>query len=197
MMFDLSYALTNGEVNNILGITEDGIVEAYSEDINRMYAKEIKAIEENDEISEETKERALFELLSGIVVKYPSAMPKEYEIIVYKTKNQMLNRIANLETTNENKALLKEYVLDTPYGVTVYAPINAMKNKLAGADVDFDATMCDMSDLKWILINNRRKEQETKPGFMGECTFISYKDIDRTPVEEQEVDPLADADDME
>ena len=205
MMFDLSYALTNGKVNNILGITEDGIVEAYSEDINRMYAKEIKAIEENDEISEETKERALFELLSGVVVKYPSAMPKEYEIIVYKTRNQMLNRIANLDVTNENKALLKEdelallkeYVLDTPYGVTVYAPINAMKNKLAGADVDFDATMCDMSDLKWILINNRRKEQETKPGFMGECTFISYKDINRKPVEEQEVDPLADADDME
>ena len=124
-------------------------------------------------------------------------MPKEYEIIVYKTRKQMLNRIANLDTTNENKALLKEYVLDTPYGVTVYAPINAMKNKLAGADVDFDATMCDMSDLKWILINNRRKEQETKPGFMGECTFISYKDINRKPVEEQEVDPLADADDME
>ncbi len=196
MMFDLSYALTNGEVNNILGITENGIIEAYSEDVNRIYAKEIKAIEEDDTMTEEEKERALFEKLTGIVVKYPSAMPREYEAIVYKTRNQMLDRIANLDTTNENKALLKEYVLDTPYGCTVYAPINAMKNKLAGADVDFDATMCDMSDLKWILINERIKEQETKPGFMGECTFISYKDINRTPVEEvsEELDGV---DDME
>jgi hypothetical protein len=55
-----------------------------------------------------------------------------------------------------------------------------MKNKLAGADVDFDATMCDMSELKWILIDQRIKEQETKEGYMGDCTFISYKDIVRT-----------------
>lgn len=196
MMFDLSYALTNGAVDYILGITEDGIIEAYSEDVNRMYAKEIKAIEENEDLTEEEIETQLFALLSGVVIKYPSAMPKEYEIVVYKTRKQMLDRIANLDTTNENKALLKEYVLDTPYGVTVYAPINAMKNKLAGADVDFDATMCDMSELKWILIDERRKEQQTKPGFMGECTFISYKDINRTPVEEAS-EELDGVDDME
>ena len=58
-----------------------------------------------------------------------------------------------------------------------------MKNKLAGADVDFDATMCDMSELKFILINQRLEEQKQNPGFMGDCTFISYKDIDRSELE--------------
>ena len=49
MMFDLSYALTNGRVNGVLGITKDGFVEAYSEDVLRMYKNEIAAIENNDE----------------------------------------------------------------------------------------------------------------------------------------------------
>jgi hypothetical protein len=45
-----------------------------------------------------------------------------------------------------------------------------MKNKLAGADCDFDATMTDMSELKQILIAKRRRD-----GFMGDCIVISYK----------------------
>ena len=198
MMFDLSYALTNKVVSNILGLTKDGFVEAYSEDVLRMYHKEISAIENNINITEEDKESALFDLLSGIVVKYPSAMPKEYEIVVYKTKRQMLKRISNLKASNSIKATLKRYIEDTPYGCTVYAPINALKNKLAGADVDFDATMTDMSELKWILIDERRKEQKTNPGFMGECTFISYKDIDRSDLlAPKEVDSLDGADNIE
>ena len=71
--------------------------------------------------------------------------------------------------------ILTKYFNNTPYGTTVYAPLNAMKNKLAGADCDFDATMTDMSELKHILIEARLEEQKTKPGFMGDCTFISYK----------------------
>ena len=206
MMFDASYAFTNGAIDSILGITEDGFVEAYSEDVCRMYAKEIAAIEDNDELTEEEKDVALFNLLSGVVVKYPSAMPKEYEIIVYLTKKQMMNRIKNLQVSdlnnpdanlNDVKATLKEYVLDTPFGCTVYAPINAMKNKLAGADCDFDATMCDMSELKHILINARREENKTNPGFMGECTFISYKDINRDNLAVVEEEALDGAEDME
>ena len=179
MMFDLTYALTEGRINSILGTTKDGFVEAYSEDVCRMYKDEIAAIEDNDELTEDEKEEQLFQLLSGVVVKYPSAMPKEFEIIVYLTKKQVMNRIKAIKDNNDRKTLV-EYFNNTPYGCTVYAPINAMKNKLAGADVDFDATMCDMSALKFILIDQRIKEQGTRPGFMGYCTFISYKDIDRT-----------------
>ena len=183
MMFDLSYALTNGRVNGVLGITANGFVEAYSEDVLRMYKDEIAAIENNTELTEEEMDAQLFNLLSGVVIKYPSAMPKEYEIIVYLTRKQLMRKINKVTTDNRDRKTLKEYFNNTPYGCTVYAPINAMKNKLAGADVDFDATMCDMSALKFILINQRLEEQKQNPGFMGDCTFISYKDIDRNELE--------------
>jgi hypothetical protein len=183
MTFDLTYALTNGQINNILGTTKDGFVEAYSPDVNKMFRNEIAEIENNEELTEEQKEEQLFALMSGVVVKYPSAMPKEYEIIVYLTDKQIRQRIeakvAKLDIDNEEKQLvydmLVHYFMNTPWGTTVYAPINAMKNKLAGADCDFDATMCDMSELKWILINARLEEQKANPGFMGACTVISYK----------------------
>jgi hypothetical protein len=182
MMFDLTYALVNGAVDSTLRITEDGFIEAYSRDVLRIYADEIKAIEENDELTEDEKDEQLFDLLSGIVVKFPSAMPKEYEIIVYQTERQMARKITNLELTNEQKKTIVDYFNNTPYGCTIYSPVNAMKNKLAGADVDFDAAMCDMSEFKFILINQRLEDQETNEGFMGDCTFISYKDIDRKAI---------------
>ena len=190
MMFDLSYALTNGRVNGVLGITKDGFVEAYSEDVLRMYKNEIAAIENNNELTEEQKDEELFKLLSGVVIKYPSAMPEEYEIIVYLTRKQLMRKIKAVTNNNKDKETLVEYFNNTPYGCTVYAPLNAMKNKLAGADVDFDATMCDMSALKFILIDERIKQQQSRPGFMGYCTFISYKDIDRTELTKDENDDI-------
>ena len=179
MMFDLSYALTNGRVRGTLGITKDGFVEAYSEDVLRMYKDEIAAIENNSELTEEEMDAQLFNLLSGVVIKYPSAMPKEFEIIVYLTRKQLMRKIKAVTNNNKDKQTLVEYFNNTPYGCTVYAPINAMKNKLAGADVDFDATMCDMSALKFILINQRLEQQKQNPGYMGDCTFISYEDVNR------------------
>ena len=170
MMFDASYALTKGRVTNVLGIYDNLFVEAYSADINRKYHKEIAEIENNNELAEEEKDAQLFELLSGVVVKYPSAMPKEYEIVVYLTDRQIRNRLKAMNISNEDRRTLQQYFNNTPYGCTVYAPINAMKNKLAGADCDFDATMTDMSELKQILIAKRLKD-----GFMGDCTVISYK----------------------
>ena len=190
MMFDLSYALTNGRVNGVLGITKDGFVEAYSEDVLRMYKNEIAVIENNDELTEDEKDEQLFQLLSGVVIKYPSAMPKEYEIVVYLTRKQLMRKIKAVVDNNKDKQTLVEYFNNTPYGCTVYAPINAMKNKLAGADVDFDATMTDMSALKFILIDQRLKEQNSRPGFMGYCTFISYNNIDRTDLQADENDDI-------
>ena len=193
MMFDASYALTKGAVSNILGVNRFGLVEAYSEDVNRIYAKEIAAIEKDRNLSEEDKEIQLMHLLSGIVVKFPSAMPNEYECIVYKTRKQMTDRINALKVTNEMKQTLMNYVDNTPFGTTVYAPINTLKNKLAGADVDFDATMCDMSELKHILIDKRIKEIT---GNLGKCAFISYKPIDRT-VNKEDQKKIDEMEDME
>jgi hypothetical protein len=92
--------------------------------------------------------------------------------------------------------MLLAYFQNRPYGTTTFAPLNAMKNKLAGADCDFDATMTDMSELKFILINKRLEDQEKQPGFMGDCTFISYKDIVRTHLATNE-DVFTDCDDID
>ena len=201
MMFDMSYNLTAGLIKGILGITKDGFIEAYNPDLMEIYAAEIEAIENDPTLSEEEKEAQLFEIFSAVVVKFPSAMPKEYEIVVYQTKRQLRNKIElaveELDITNEEKIAmvdkLVEYFETTPWGCTVYAPVNAMKNKLAGADVDFDATMADMSELKHILINERLNNK----GFMGECTFISYKDINRQPREEKPVMVAQEVEDLD
>ena len=189
MMFDLTYALTEGRINSVLGITKDGFVEAYSEDVLRMYKDKIAAIEDNEELTDDEKDEQLFQLLSGVVIKYPSAMPNEFEIVVYLTKKQIERRIKAITKDNDDRKALREYFNNTPYGCTVYAPINAMKNKLAGADVDFDATMTDMSALKFILIDQRIKEQNSRPGFMGYCTFISYKIVEgRSELSKEQAD---------
>lgn len=188
MMFDASYALSNGLIDGVLRVTKGGFVEAYSADVCRKYAKEIAAIENDPTLTEEQKDAKLFELLSATVIKYPSAGPREFELIVYQTEKQIRRSIEEQVSelgldNNTAEALvdeLQDYFDHTPFGVTVYAPLNSMKNKLAGADVDFDATMCDLSELKWILINERIRQQKEMPGFMGYCTYISYKDIDRS-----------------
>lgn len=186
MSFDWTYALTGGVVDSLLEVTPEGFVEAYSADVNRKLAKETKAIENNPNLTEEDKAIELFRQRTGIVIKHPSAMPDEYEIVYYMTEKQMKQRITdrlmavkNNKVKAELKARLTRYVENAPWGVTIYAPLNAMKNKLAGADVDFDATLTDMSDLKHILIKARLEEQKDKLGYMGKCVFISYKDINR------------------
>lgn len=198
MTFDSSFALTKGFlekldkgfIRGILRITDNGFVEAFSMDICKKYAKEIKAIEDRVEAGELTEEQGdaeLFALLSGVVIKYPSAGTKEYEVVVYQTLRQIRRsieaQVSELGLNNEDAVKLADQLLfyfqHRPWGTTTYAPLNAMKNKLAGADCDFDATMTDMSELKWILIEQRLEEAKTNPGFMGNCTYISYKDVPR------------------
>jgi hypothetical protein len=136
-------------------------------------------------------------------------MPDEYEIIVYKTERQIkkmiMDKVAAVESiSNEEKAMLKdilEHYFDHAYfGCTIYSPVNAMKNKLAGADIDFDATMCDMSEFKFIAINQRIKEAQEQPGYMGRCTVIVYgnnvvrKTEEQTTVAEEDFSDVEDID---
>ena len=185
MMFDLSYALTNGAVDYILGINKYGLIEAYSADICKKYAKEIAEIENDPALSEEERELKLQAKLSATVIKFPSAGPDEYEVIVYQTENQIKAKIEKATAgNNKMKKTLKAYFDNTPWGCTVFAPVNTLKNKLAGADVDFDACMSDMSELKNILV----EERMAHPNELGYCTFISYKDIEREEQKEESIE---------
>jgi hypothetical protein len=111
--------------------------------------------------------------------------------------------VAELDCSNETKEVIKDRLVDyidhAAYGVTIYAPVNAMKNKLAGADIDYDATMCDMSELKFILINKRIEEAKQNPGYMGRCTVIKYGKVEpkEVAVEETEEDDVLDVDNIE
>ena len=205
MTFDSSFVLTKGLIRGILDITEDGFVQAFCPDVLRKYAKEIAAIENDPTLTEEEKEVKLFNLLSGTVIKYPSAGTKEFEIIVYQTMKQIetsiKSRVAELGLDNKDAEamvdMLLAYFENRPYGTTTFAPLNAMKNKLAGLDCDFDAVMTDMSELKHILIEQRLEEQKSNPGYMGACTYISYKDVPRTEVKNVVEDTLGNTDDIE
>ena len=57
-----------------------------------------------------------------------------------------------------------------PFGVTLYASFNFIKNKLAGMDVDFDATLAVFDSIKSILINKDAKNV---------LTYIDYKDLSK------------------
>jgi hypothetical protein len=205
MTFDSAFVLTKGLIRGILDITPEGFVQAFCPDVLRKYAKEIAAIENDPTLTEKEKVAKLFNLLSGVVIKYPSAGTKEFEVVVYQTMKQIetsiRNKVAELGLDNNDAEamvdMLLAYFQNRPYGTTTFAPLNAMKNKLAGADCDFDATMTDMSELKFILINKRLEDQEKQPGFMGACTFISYKDVPRTEVKNVVEDTLGNTDDIE
>lgn len=203
--FDSSFVLTKGLIRGILDITEEGFIQAFCPDVLRKYAKEIAVIENNDKLTKEQKDKQLFNLLSGVAIKYPSAGPREYEIVVYLTMNQIRSaietKVAELELDNKDAEVMADMLLayfeNRPFGTTTFCPLNAMKNKLAGLDCDFDAVMTDMSKLKHILIEKRLEEQKSNPGYMGACTYISYKDVPRTEAKNVVEDTLGNTDDIE
>ena len=71
-----------------------------------------------------------------------------------------------MELTDEERYELQKYWDRSQYGVTMYAPVNILKNKLAGMDIDFDATASDFSELKLILLPIKKRVVD----------FIDYKD---------------------
>ena len=160
--FDNSYVITGGAIGHTLYVKylpawDNYAVEAYNPDILEEKADEIKAIYEDKTLSEKQKEEALDALLTCVTIKYPSAGPEEYEIVRYLTKEELMERINKMELPEEDKDDLRNYWELAQYGVTVYAPINIMKNKLAGMDIDFDATLADFSELKNILLADRKR----------------------------------------
>lgn len=203
--FDSSFVLTKGLIRGILDITEEGFIQGFCPDVLRKYAKEIAVIENNDKLTKEQKDKQLFDLLSGVAIKYPSAGPREYEIVVYLTMNQIRSaietKVAELGLDNKDAQAMADMLLayfeNRPFGTTTFCPLNAMKSKLAGLDCDFDAVMTDMSKLKHILIEKRLEEQKSNPGYMGACTYISYKDVPRTEAKNVVEDTLGNTDDIE
>lgn len=178
-MFDDIYVASRGYINHILGIKDCGkyglLVEVFSKDVLVYYKDEIEAIEDNNLLSEKEREAALDDLLSSFIIKYPSAGAEEYLGVRYLTLKEWRQRCAkvleaaNIETEDAEELTehIKWYMNNIPFGVTLFASFNFIKNKLAGMDVDFDATLAVFDQVKSVLLN--RKAENV-------LTYIDYED---------------------
>lgn len=177
-MFDDCFVQSKGMVDHILGLKDCGeygkLVEVYSLDVLVYFADEIQEIENNDALTDAEKEAQLDALLSAVVIKYPSAGAEEYLGVRYLTLKEWRQRCAAALAKMEGKASekeidhMKQYMNQIPYGVTLYASFNFIKNKLAGMDVDFDATLAIFDEMKAILINEASRNI---------LTYIDYEDL--------------------
>lgn len=142
-LFDDTYFLTGGKVDSLLGRNKwTGRLECYSRDIEVQFADEIEAIESRTDLSEDEKDKAVSELLTGVAFKYPSPSSDENAILTYQTSKQLERRINNLFTagtiTEQERDILSDDFLNTSYGVTKLGADNTLKHKLAGMDTDYD-----------------------------------------------------------
>lgn len=142
-LFDDTYFLTNGKVASLLGRNKwTGRLECYSRDIEVQFADEIEAIESRTDLSEDEKDKAVSELLTGVAFKYPSPSSDENAILTYQTSKQLERRINNLfaagTITEQERNILSDDFLNTSYGVTKLGADNTLKHKLAGMDTDYD-----------------------------------------------------------
>ena len=178
-MFDDCFVQSKGMIDHILGIKDCGefgqLIEVYSKDVLVYHAAEIQEIENNKIMSELEKEAALDALMSAVVIKYPSAGAEEYLGVRYLTLKEWRQRCS--AALNKMKDApedliehVKQYMNQIPFGVTLYASFNFIKNKLAGMDVDFDATLAVFDSIKSILINKNAKNV---------LTYIDYKDLSK------------------
>lgn len=177
-MFDDIFVASRGYINHILGIKDCGeygqLVEVFSKDVLVYYKDEIEEIENNQTMSEKEKDAALDALLSAFIIKYPSAGAEEYLGVRYLTlkewRQRCINALENTDIdTDDAEDLIdhiKWYMNNIPFGITLFAGFNFIKNKLAGMDVDFDATLAIFDQVKSVLLN--REAQNI-------LTYIDYE----------------------
>lgn len=186
-MFDDCFVQSKGMVDHILGLKDCGefgvLVEVFSLDVLVYFADEIQEIENNDALTDAEKEAQLDALLSAIVIKYPSAGAEEYLGVRYLTLKEWRERcakaLAKMNKASEKEIEhMKQYMNQIPFGVTLYASFNFIKNKLAGMDVDFDATLAIFDEMKSILINEASRNI---------LTYIDYEDLSEADYSELEV----------
>lgn len=172
-MFDDAWAMTGGRVKRVLTLKDvkgRPCVEAFSYDVIAKYNKEIAEIEDSEEMTAKEKEAALDELLTAVIIKYPSAGVEEFLAVRYLTLKEYTDRVdsALIEMPIMEREIVKGRYMRLAYGVTLFAGYNFIKQKLAGMDVDYDGTVAMFHELKWVLYNDA-----ATPDII---TFIDYFD---------------------
>ena len=186
-MFDDCFVRSCGLIDHILTIKHTKkrglLIETFSRDILYYFEEEIKAIENNKNLTEEEKEDALDDLLSAEVIKYPSAGAEEYLGVRYLTikewnmrKKEKIAELKNLTDDIDIITSFQNYMERKPFGVTIFASFNFIKNKLAGMDVDFDAILAIFDNIKNVLLNELAESILTYIDYFDK-TNANYEDL--------------------
>jgi hypothetical protein len=202
VLFDTTMMLSVGKIPYVLGFDKDlKAIQAFSLDVIANKAEEIAEIENNELLSNKEKKAALDVLLTAVVIKYPTPGREEYEVVRYQTKAEMLGLInvavmkasATMtdETTTKLTKLLRRYFFETSFGVVKLAPLNILKNKLAGMDTDYDA-ICSIFEPVLVKLAVDRIHAT---GFNGSTVYISYdkdakieRPLETVVINEEEID---------
>lgn len=137
-LFDDAYFMTNGVIDGVLGVNKTtGKLEAYSYDVELRYEKQLAKIDASKHIKD--KIAAKNRLMTGSVFKYPSPSADESCSMTFLTKDELVERIANMNNlTKQQREVLLDDFINTAFGVIKMAPNNTIKHRLAGMDTDFD-----------------------------------------------------------
>lgn len=165
-LFDITYILTDEKVTSLLGETKDGAVEIFAPDIEESTGgKQVRAF--------------------GL--KYPCPGEKEFERFSLVTYSEIKRRVLELKKngtiTEEEVHALVEYYQYSSFGAVILAPDNAMKNKLAGMDTDFDAISIIWEEGLVSILEESAKKDAMAIGvesYSGPIPFIIYPNQEKS-----------------
>lgn len=165
-LFDVTYILTDEKVTSLLKETEDGAVEIFAPDIEESTGgKQVRAF--------------------GL--KYPCPGEKEFERFSLVTYSEIKRRVLELKKngiiTEDEVGVLVEYYKYSSFGAVILAPDNAMKNKLAGMDTDFDALSIIWEKGLVSILEDAAKADAKAVGvesYSGPVPFIIYPEQEKS-----------------
>ena len=165
-LFDITYVLTDEKVTSLLEETNDGAVEIFAPDI---------------------EESTGGKTVRAFGLKYPCPGEKEFERFSLVTYSEIKRRVLELKkngtiTEDEVRALV-EYYQYSSFGAVILAPDNAMKNKLAGMDTDFDGISIIWEKGLVSILENAAKKDAMAIGvesYSGPIPFIIYPNQENT-----------------
>lgn len=183
VLFDTTKMITNNKIDYILGYDKDlKAVQGFSLDVIAKNAEAIAEIEGDDTLTKAEKKAKLDKIMTAVVIKYPTPGKEEYEVVRYLTKQEVLDiinsKVVAVSATMDDKEvkaltkMLRKYFFETSFGVVKLAPLNILKNKLAGMDTDYDA-ICSIFEN--VFVEMAVKTIQNK-GFNGSTVYISYGD---------------------
>lgn len=137
------------------------------------------------------RKEALDKVLTAVAIKYPCPGSEEFQLVRFLTLEEIAERIVETVSDENNRKLLLKYFATKGSGCVLIAPINTLKNKLAGMDTDYDAIavifeeglvdiMRDVEETSCVCIDTKAtvpqyKAQEKAKQILNKAKFKALK----------------------